>query len=146
MRPRYETEDDRKREQFVADQLMAIGGIQLDKMPDSYGPDYFHPRRIVEVKCRKHSHDTYATLILSLRKWRDGIYLAHLMHAETLFVIAAGFIDGIWTRSISHGSLPDYEIVMGGRTRHTRDAGDIEPVVHIPIADMTRISDASPWG
>ena len=144
-RPRFETEDDLKREAFVADQLMRVSGIRLDKMPDSYGPDYFHPRRIVEVKCRKHAHDKFPTLILALRKWQAGIYRAHLMHPKTLFVVAAGFTDGIWTISVAHKELSDYEIAMGGRTKQTRDAADIEPVVHIPVEDMTKLTEKSPW-
>jgi hypothetical protein len=143
VRPRYETEDDLRREQFVADRLMEAASITLFKLPDSYGPDFFHKHRIIEVKCRKHSSDTYPTLLLALRKWRDGLFLAHLISGQ--FVVAVGFTDGIFTASVDPKNLPTYEIVVGGRTRQTRDDGDIEPVVHIPISDMTKITDASPW-
>jgi hypothetical protein len=144
-RPRYETADDLTRERFVADQLMKVGGLRLQKLPVHYLVDFFHPRRIVEVKCRQHAHDAYPTLMLSLAKWQAGIYLAHLMHPQTVFVVAAGFTDGIWTCSVAHKALPDYDIKMGGRTKQTRDGADIEPVVHIPVDDMKLITEKSPW-
>jgi len=144
-RPRYETGTDLEREKFVADRLMEQAEITLEKLPASYGPDFFHPSRIVEIKCRKHAHDRFETLILALRKWQDGVYLSHLMRPGTIFQIAVGFTDGIWTLEVTHHTLPDYEIKWGGRTNQPRDSADVEPVVHIPIVDMTRISQASPW-
>lgn len=143
-RPQYETGTDLEREKFVADRLMEQSKITLEKLPASYGPDFFHPSRIVEVKCRKHAHDRFETLILALRKWQDGVYLSHLMR-HAIFQIAVGFTDGIWTLEVAHHTLPDYEIKWGGRTNQPRDSADVEPVVHIPIVDMTRISQASPW-
>jgi hypothetical protein len=33
-------------------------------------------------------------------------------------------------------ALKSYEIGFGGRTAQTRDNGDIEPVIHLPISEF----------
>jgi hypothetical protein len=143
MRPRYETEEDLQREMFVKAQLEGASGATLTKLPDSYGPDFFTPGRIIEVKCRKHEYVTYSTLILALRKWRDGLLLA--LTSGGKFVVAAGFLDGIWTLTIDPYELPDYKVVIGGRTVQTRDDADIEPVVHLDLAAFKHVTNLSPW-
>lgn len=150
MRPRYETAEDLKRETFVKEHLEAVSGAVLDKMPDSYGPDFFTAGskdlrgvRIIEVKCRNNEYGKYTTLILSLRKWRDGLLLA--LTAGGQFTIAVGFTDGIYTLSVDPKNLPAFKVVNGGRTNQTRDAADIEPVVHLDLMGFKLVTDLSPW-
>jgi hypothetical protein len=39
-------------------------------------------------------------------------------------------------------SLNNYNIGFGGRTAQTRDSGDIEPVIHLPISEFKSLEVA----
>jgi len=140
VREQYETQADLSNEQEVADVLSDAWKIDLHKLPISYRLDFFVTKEgkgkaVVEVKSRNNTHDKYPTLMLSLSKWNHGIDFA--LCNKLAFVIAAKYTDGVFYYKYS--DKDEFSIEWGGRTVHTRDSADIEPVVHIPINKLKRV-------
>ena len=81
-----------------------------------------------EVKRRHVPVDKYDTIMLSLGKWLELRKLGELTGRPVVFVV--GFDDALAERVLSDRDAED--IRWGGRTLNTRDAADIEPVIHIP--------------
>jgi hypothetical protein len=128
------------------------------KLPMSYRLDYAlvantqqvaQNHRIVswaEVKRRKCNHNSFATLILSWGKWLaacEAVTMSALpFHLVVQWEDRWGYLgifpdagnDTIMPVGL-HIPFPDVasRVYWGGRTSQTRDAGDIEPVIHIPI-------------
>jgi len=139
-RPAYETADDRTREQACADRMLSrLGeGAILIKLNGQYsGLDRLALRPgkkpiWLEIKCRAVSREQYPTLMLSVAKWQAGVEMAEATGG--LFVVVAAYKDGdcAYTYRREHVEQGTVRVEYGGRTLHTRDAGDVEPVVMIP--------------
>lgn len=138
-RPLYETNADRGREDACAFRVSVALGCKMVKLTGQYSrmdrlatwPKGFHRHAFVEIKCRKAQYGQYPSLMLSAAKWRDGVDMAEATGGE--FVIVASYLDGDWiyTYHPNHVAQQRVWLEHGGRTRNTRDALDIEPVMHI---------------
>lgn len=142
MRTRYESSADREAEAAAANRLSKALGATVHKLTGQYDrldymlvmPEEIHA--FVEIKCRDAGMRAYPTLMLSAAKWREGISLAESTGGK--FLVMAAYRDGdlvyVFDRSdvVSRAVWCEY----GGRTSSTRDAGDIEPVMHIPTQLM----------
>ena len=133
-RPTYETESDRQAEQAIAETVARAWRCALYKLPISYGFDFavirgHKPEKVVafvEVKRRHHSFGIYDDIMLSALK---------LMKAKQVGVPVYFVVQ--WDDKTGYCELTDdlwESLAWGGRTSKTRDAADIEPVVHIPMA------------
>lgn len=142
-RPYYETRQDLNNESDLQQRIQAVWPVTFAKLPISYHLDFAlfgksgKLAAMAEVKCRKNNHDTYDTLLLSVLKWAKGIEYARSLN--TSFLVIVNFLDGDWFYKYLPEDADKIKIVHGGRTKQTRDAADIEPVVHIPIALFKRI-------
>ena len=133
MRTMYESQQDLDNEARVKPILENYFDVKLEKCPIKYQVDYYAFRDgkfvgPVEYKKRSHKYGKYETVVLSYDK---GAVLK-LICNETLnldkFLLVFEFTDGIYVCS----SFSGWEVGFGGRTTNTRDAGDIEPIWHIP--------------
>ena len=68
-KPKMETISDQKREERVAGFIEGLWGVRCNKLPVSYGLDYWCESQEssfwLEVKCRSFGIDRYDTLFLS---------------------------------------------------------------------------------
>lgn len=146
-RPAYESSADRSREQACADRVLAsLGhGAMLAKLNGQYSRIDFLALRPgkkplwIEIKCRNARMDSYPSLMLSAAKWQAGIELAEATGG--LFVVVAAYEDGdcAYTYKREHVESGSVSLIYGGRTKATRDAGDVEPVMLIPKSLFKRI-------
>tara|TARA_Y100001973_G_C5209184_1_gene344073 strand:- start:5810 stop:6355 length:546 start_codon:yes stop_codon:yes gene_type:complete len=137
----HETQQDLSNESGVAAVIERAWQCGMRKLPKSYRLDFMAVRgddacAFVEVKCRRHQSDTYPTVMLSLSKVLQSNALTKATGCPCFFV--ARFTDGVYYYDLSG---KDYKTQWGGRTKSTRDARDIEPIVLIPIASMQRIPE-----
>lgn len=143
-RPTYETAAHRTAETDVALRLQAAWtGLSLVKIPRRYVLDYAiyrgmptDPRSqlvgFCEIKCRTHTPDTYATLLVSAAKWLEARVWRREAGVST--VLVAAFADGTLLRCrLDEIASPVFK--LGGRTDR-QDPEDLEPMVAIPIASM----------
>jgi hypothetical protein len=140
MRPTYETESDREREEACAKRILSrLGaGAMMVKLNGQYSRIdrlALRPGKKplwIEIKCRSARSDSYPSLMLSCAKWQAGVEMADATGGQ--FVIVAAYTDGdyAYTYKREHVNSGEVQVVFGGRTLHTRDAGDVEPVVMIP--------------
>lgn len=136
----YESGQDRLNEKGVSERLTEAWGVEFHKMPISYYLDYLVTKNgdavgVAEVKCRKCRHDQYPTLMLSLAKWNHGI--DYVRKNGVSFLVVASYLDGLWR--YLYDPEDDFSIKWGGRTAHTRDNADIEPVIHILASKMKKV-------
>jgi hypothetical protein len=141
MRPHYETEIDRLGEEQLRQKLeQAIGGSFYKLNPPAYRVDWFHTVNgkgvaFVEAKRRNRTFTQYPDVVLSAHKYADGVNLAE--GTGLSFCLVVEFTDCIAIAFLEKSlKLPTS---YGGRTSKTRDAGDIEPVVHIPMSCFTKV-------
>lgn len=134
MRPAYETDQDRSREQDIADKLAQLWDCSFVKTPRFYPFDYTILRKdtavaFCEVKCRAKQ---YPTLMLSLHKWTTGVQLSR--DTGLPFIVVASVPDGIhWHEVVAK----PYSIVVGGRSDRG-DPEDKEPCVLLPFEEFKR--------
>ena len=137
-RPAYETEADRKREEACVIRFAERTRCNVRKLSGQYSRldwlalwPYSGKQAWIEVKCRKIRYGQYPSLILSAAKWSEGVRLAESTGA--LFLVLVEYMDGDYVYSFDPDHLDGGTVRLdyGGRTRATRDAGDVEPVVHI---------------
>jgi hypothetical protein len=93
----------------------------------------------VEVKCRRMTMSQHGDVMLSVPKYEA---LATRWHATGLdVVLVAALLDGLWVHRVGWNLDSPPRVRYGGRTRHQRDAADMEPVFHIPRHMWERIGD-----
>lgn len=140
MRPIYESDNDRIREQKVKAYLEQRWQCVAKKMKMSYGWDFIFyrsgvARAVVEYKFRKiDSINQYGDIFLSLQKVQVG-RLFQREGLATVFVVEIN--DGsLWQHVLKPGVV--YRTGWGGRFDRNDDA-DMEPVIHINHEDFSKI-------
>lgn len=131
-RPTYETKQDVVNEYSVIDKIRMKWNVTARKMPPFYQVDWALMRgtkvhAFVEIKCRKNKRSQYATLMLSLHKWLNGMRLSQ--ETGIPFLLIVRWEDGIYYLKPRFDLKP--EVAVGGRTDRD-DPDDMEPVVLIP--------------
>jgi hypothetical protein len=132
----YESARDRELERAVAGAAFEPHGLSVRKLPLAYEVDFAVLRGervigVVEVKIRGRA---YETLMLSLHKLQAlRRYAGSGLRAWLLVSVPAG----VYAKRIR----PDepIDVRWGGRTDRG-DPQDVEPVVHLPMATMRRVS------
>ena len=150
MREHHETEGDRQNEQIICSFWLNAWRKKrgfsrtFQKLPEkSYKLDYAvldDQGQIVcwlEIKNRPTGipydlASSRQTLLLSVLKWNS---LAEYRRSTGRpAVLLVRFSDGtVGTYTWKRADAKQFRIEWGGRTKATRDAGDIEPVIHIPL-------------
>lgn len=138
MRPIYETEADRSREDTVRQYLMHNYNCQYQKAEQlqCYDGVLFRPDgsafAIVEIKTRKNTKNKYPTYMLSAQKVQRGLEIAKGSNIPFLLVVQ--FTDGIYCTNLRD----DYEMKHGGRYDRG-DFRDVEQCFYIPIEEFKKI-------
>jgi hypothetical protein len=137
LRKMYENDLSLKDEKRIQPILESKFNVTLHKMPISYRLDWIATRNgsataIIEYKRRFVESQQYETIFLSLGKWNAG--LDFVQKNKLTFVFVAEWNDNLGYLAISPDTdISGFQIGFGGRTAQTRDNGDIEPVIHLPI-------------
>lgn len=147
MRQRFETAEDRQRQDAIARALKRTYHWVLRSLDASnahYSLDYFATstsgigQAWVEVKERRHVFGTYVSVILSAGKWREGTEFSRASGLP--FLLFFQFTDGLYRYEFRPQHIQEaVRFDWGGRTSDARDEADAEPVVHIPLALWTKV-------
>jgi len=139
-RPRYETDEDRKNQQAAADRIASVMGWHLEHVGGqridlwAYDtPEHDNLLCVIEYKNRRHHKGVYHTVILSHHKWECGVNTGR--HYAVPFWLVVEWqcgTMGVLQQLPASGYEPRVQ-QDGGRTVQTRDAHDVEPVVHLPV-------------
>jgi hypothetical protein len=140
LRPMYENDLTLKDEKRIQPLLEQKWNLSLHKMPVSYRIDWFATRNgeasaVIEYKRRFVESSQYETIFLSLGKWNAG--MDFVIKNNLAFVFVAEWNDKIGYLAVTEPPKESFQIGFGGRTVQTRDSGDIEPVIHLPISKFT---------
>lgn len=152
MRPLYETPEQLRAESAFISDVERLRGVRFIKLPIEWKVDAFVKRgartvAIAELKIRNIRHDQYPDIIMSEKKFKSAMKLrTHLWGIEKTFQSAkqlqflflVRFLDGDYYAEVDKDAS-SYTVTLGGRTVATRDAQDIENVVHIPITDFKKL-------
>jgi len=133
-RKHYETETDRRREDWVAKRFALKTGVLQHELPENSRIDRLltdknhKPRGWAEIKCRTHECGHYDTYAISETKFKTMLWMKKATNLPVMLVV--GFMDLVaWIDVTSLGGL---RVVEGGRTDRD-DPLDVERVVLIPI-------------
>lgn len=140
----YESELDRRREQWIAERLCGDGPFTVRKMPWTDRIDFRvfaggAVFAVLECKARDFRIGRYPDLIIDLPKWDAGLDF----YSQGLgFYVAIGLRDGVFLFDYGKHSRASLDFVreVGGRTRQTRDRWDIGMIIRIPLPLFTRRS------
>lgn len=132
MRPLYETEEDRAKEQSVLEYISETYSCGYQSTPHLSCVDAFltgsdgELLAAIEIKTRKNIKDKYPTYMLSARKWRSGLELAN--QYKIPLILAVKFTDGLYYTQLTEN------VAFGVGGRYDRnDSMDIEQCVYIPM-------------
>jgi hypothetical protein len=136
MRPRYESDSDRKGEADLLSFVCRRWDCTAEKLSDRYELDYLLLRNGVgcawlELKIRTNAKAAYPTYMISFGK----IMAARRLSGGSKL---PSFLAVQWTDGIHYTRLDEvkrFEVAIGGR-RDRDDAQDIEPVILIPMDDF----------
>lgn len=137
--PVFATEKDRRNEESTARVLERAWRCELRRYGELSPVDWFAVRdgRIVgvlELKSRSHESTRYPTVFLNQRKQLSLVWAAMGTGAPALFVVR--FTDGIWWTIVG---LAMGDIKLGGCREIVKARSDIEPVIHVPVAEMRQL-------
>lgn len=145
-RPTYERDDHLREEEAAIDALQAVWGIVARKTPKYYKIDYAICNAVgvvvgwVEVRGKTFPRSQYATFYTSLEKYLSVCRFQYAT-AKPAFLLVK-WSDGIFIYRISVADCSRRKITVGGRTVNSRgDDQDIEPVIHIPVAEFRTLDD-----
>lgn len=138
-RPHYETEENLNDEKEIISFFCKTQDYKYHKNPVRYYQlDYSLQDEdgrvfgMAEIKRRHHNSNKYDSVILSLNKWKHAMEYVRI---GLVFYFIIKFDDGIHYMIVKPGEEGAHPfVVWGGRTTQTRDDGDVEPVVNIPIS------------
>lgn len=151
-RPHYETEHDRRKEGIVKRLIEEYHDFTLQKATNAHYDkiDYFgfnHGiKAMFEIKCRRFrwGEEGRETIMFSAGKWAAGFTYSQSLCIPFYIVISARH-GGTYQYEQNIADVKSGRILRewGGRTDQTRDSGDLEPVMMIPIDLFTKISNES---
>jgi hypothetical protein len=91
---------------------------------------------VLELKTRTHDSGRHATVFLNVRKWLALLLAATGLGVPAIFVVQ--FTDGTWW--IPLAEIEASTTRMGGCVRIVKSRNDIEPVIHVPVAEMRAVA------
>ena len=136
-RPTYENDKTLANEVEAAKRIESRWKCTLNKLPRSYEVDFAASRpgcgivSWIEYKRRDMIWGDYPDIMLAVRKVEALHRLARIV-GSSFFVVEDRTGEIRFARI--DGQHWDGFVEFGGRTRQTRDSGDIEPIVKIMLA------------
>lgn len=143
-RPTYETADHLDDEEDAIQRLEACWGVVARKTPKYYKIDYAIADYAgsvvgwVEVRGKNFNRDQFQTFYTSLEKYLSVCRFQYATGKPAWLLVK--WRDGTYVYRISARDASTRKITIGGRTVVSRgDDQDIEPVIHIPVTEFTRL-------
>jgi hypothetical protein len=141
-RPMYENNGDRSNEHEIMSSVASQWGVQFYKLPIAYRMDYIlmsaeKAKAFVECKHRNITWGDYPDVMLSLSKVQQAQSLLDASGLRSLFIVRA--TDRIFYTCLNDCAGQINWVTFGGRTYNTRDAADVEPVMHIPTNQFVEV-------
>jgi hypothetical protein len=104
---------------------------------------------VFEIKCRNVIWGAYPvdeTILLSAGKWNACVEYSRNLGVPFYLVVSC--FSGTYEYKADIADVESGKIfcLWGGRTDKTRDKGDVEPVMHIPIGLFAKVSDENAFG
>ena len=143
----YETEKDLANEAAFFSTIESRFNIKCHKLPISWQMDMLMSKAsgcakwvigLGEVKCRKHSHDTFPTVICGRHKLQKGLALRDRFlfkvkgsYKRPSLMFFVRFTDGDFFTKVD--DLQKFKQQKFTARNHADDPTDTEWVVHIPI-------------
>ena len=135
MRPLYENDETKAKEQALGDIVARAWKIKLQKVSIKYHVDCLAMRKDiavawVELRCRNNDMLQYPTFMISLAKVQGAKRLEEDTGLPVFLVVE-------WNYAIRYTNLVhcDFTLGFGGRN-DMRDWQDQEPVCHIPLEEF----------
>jgi len=137
MRPLYETADHLSRETEFAQKIQERFNCELKKLPISHKIDFAAVREDqvvawLEIKIRNCCVLQYNTYMISYSKYQE-------LKLKAFTSGNAAIIAVRWNNEDRFYRVNESNVISlrwGGRTVQRRDFEDVEPMVHIPVAEM----------
>jgi len=135
----FETDEDRARQQVVADRLSRLWGCDIIKRKRLSQVDWSATRdgklvAVMELKCRKNKRYWYPTLYVSQAKRQALIEESNTFHVPGIFVVQ--FTDELcWIKA----SDITGNKTIAGRPRRQGSTHDIEPMIELPVGLLRKI-------
>lgn len=135
--PIFKAEEDERAEQEIAALVANRWGCAVRSFGKLSPIDWYAERAgrvvgLLELKNRSHESTRFPTVFLNVRKYLALLLGALGMGVPGVFIVR--FTDRVlWMRlaDIDAGAVR-----MGGCLRLVKSRNDIEPVIHVPVAEM----------
>lgn len=138
--PIFRNADDEKNEQTIADLLSTAWKCNVTSFGILSPIDWFAERDgrvigLLELKSRTHDTAKHETVFLNVRKWLALSLGAIGMNVPSIYVVR--FTDAV--RWIEIASVDARNVKMGGCAKFWNSRSNIEPIIHVPVADMHEV-------
>jgi hypothetical protein len=148
-RPTYETSEHLEAERKAIEHVEACWGVTCKKTPQYYKIDYTVVNSAgfvcgwAEVRGKGFERNRFSTFYTSLEKAMTLVRYESLTKKPAMLIVA--WLDGIYCYRFKLSDLSQREIRWDGRTVNSRgDNQDIEPVIHIPVNEFSKVASAEP--
>ena len=157
VRQAYESEADKSNEEQFRRDIEKITQTRLVALPEFSSADYIICRAprdglggegavkdqgtaFAELKCRNIRAEDYGSLMISYKKIEKCLLVGRYIGLQTSVWWRCRDGDFFYTFNKKQAHLIK-TVVKGGRTRTTRDAGDIEPCLYVPLELCKKLGD-----
>ena len=136
----FQSEADRQNEREIASTLEKTWGCRIAAFGALSPIDWYAERHgrlvgLLELKSRHHAHDIYEGAFLNVRKWLALSLGAVGLGCPAIFVVR--YDNAVYWTPIASIDATNHRIA--GCSRIVKSENDIEPVVYVPVAAMTRL-------
>ena len=138
----FQNEQDRESERDVAKKLEIAWQCSVHSFGALSPIDWYAVRdgrttALLELKARTHPADKYPTVFLNVRKWLALSLGACGMGVPAIFVVK--FTDQIRWTPLASVDARDHRIA--GCATLVKSVNDIEPVIEVPVSQMTELRE-----
>lgn len=143
--PIFKTDEDERSEAEVAAIASEVWNCQFHAFGRLSPVDWWVERdgrlvAVAELKTRTHDHRRYPTVFLNLRKWSALTMMSAGTGRPAFFVVR--FTDGIYWVNVAQ--IDASKVIIGGCKKFVKARSDIEPVIEVPVAQLTPlVTDAT---
>ena len=94
---------------------------------------------VAEFKRRDCTIESYPTVFLAMTKWMELLTYAHGLNVPAHYVL--GFNNGVY--DITLAAINPRRHMLGGNTRKDGERNDREPLIEIPMGELTKLGDVT---
>ena len=136
----FATDMDHRNEDDVLRIVEDVFEVKLRKFGMLCPIDYYALKEdrlagLVEVKTRTHPSTKFPDVFLNVRKWLALGMAQNGLGCPAVFAVK--FTDCV--KAIEWDKIDATKISIAGCSRRVKSESDIEPVIHVPISEMTTI-------